>query len=321
MTATTSMTDATMARARAGSGPLVSVIIPAYNAEAFLADAIDSVLSQTYRNLEVIVVDDCSTDGTADVAARYGGAVTCVRHPVNMGPAAARNTGIERSRGELIGFNDADDLWEPDLLAKQVPLLLSAEDIVLVYGATEFHHLESGDKHLYAYMPIRDAVDVIERQTITTSIALLKRSALDRAGLFDDALPIGEDWDFFVRMACVGRLVGSKEVIGTVRRFNNDNRSNMSDQYFTTSNRLLDVYARRFADHPRCRDVVRRKREHVRLCYYIGTAEKARHAWADGRYLTSIWHRCKALIRHPSMLVQLVHRLSNTTPTDRLTRA
>ena len=112
--------------------PLVSVVIPAYNRAAYLAQAIDSVLAQTYTPLEIIVVDDGSTDDTAQLAASYLPRIQLIRQ-ANAGAAAARNSGIAQSHGELIALLDSDDRWLPDKLARQVPLFAD-QRVGLVHG-------------------------------------------------------------------------------------------------------------------------------------------------------------------------------------------
>ncbi|MFM6154726.1 MAG: glycosyltransferase family 2 protein, partial [Sphaerospermopsis kisseleviana] len=107
--------------------PLVSVIIPVYNGDRHLAQAIESVLNQTYQPFEVIVVDDGSTDNSANVACSYK-EVHYLYQP-NQGVAVARNTGISQARGEFIAFLDQDDLWTPDKLTVQVDYLLKHENI------------------------------------------------------------------------------------------------------------------------------------------------------------------------------------------------
>ena len=95
---------------------LVSVVIPAYNVSKFIDTAISSVLNQTYRNIEIIVVDDCSTDGTANEIIKFKDKVRFLRHEINQGAAAARNTGVNVCRGELVAFLDGDDKWAPGKL-------------------------------------------------------------------------------------------------------------------------------------------------------------------------------------------------------------
>src|ERR1044071_9784434 len=117
------------------ASPTVSVVIPAYNAERYLGEAIESVLAQTYAPLETIVVDDGSSDGTAAVARSHPG-VTLISQE-NAGPAAARNRGFAASRGELIAFHDADDLMTPDKLAVQVGEMLAKPAIGCVLAEQE----------------------------------------------------------------------------------------------------------------------------------------------------------------------------------------
>ena len=115
--------------------PLVSVVIPSYNAAATLPATLDSVLAQTYRNIETIVVDDGSTDATADVLARYAGRVRAIRQ-ANGGLAAARNAGWAAASGEFIALLDADDLCEPERIGAQVQFMTARPDVVL--SGTEF---------------------------------------------------------------------------------------------------------------------------------------------------------------------------------------
>src|SRR6476469_5199531 len=120
---------------RAVSRPLVSVVIPAFDAERFLGEAIESVLAQTYAPVETIVVDDGSSDGTVAVASAYA-EVTVVEQP-NGGPAAARNRGFAASRGELIAFHDSDDAMTPDKLEVQAGLLIDRPEVGCVLAEQE----------------------------------------------------------------------------------------------------------------------------------------------------------------------------------------
>ena len=115
------------------SRPMVTVIIPVYNGEEYLAEDIESVLGQTYHPLEIIVVDDGSTDDTATVASRFKELVRYIYQP-NSGPAAARNRGLKMARGEVIGFVDADDLWVENKLDLQLGLLADNPSVQIVIG-------------------------------------------------------------------------------------------------------------------------------------------------------------------------------------------
>jgi teichuronic acid biosynthesis glycosyltransferase TuaG len=121
--------------------PLVSIIIPLYNGERFIAQTIESVLAQTYRNIEVIVVDDASTDGGCDIVRRYStedSRLRLIPSETNFGgPARPRNIGIEASRGEFITFVDADDVWKPHKLQTQLDFFSQYPDIDMVYSPAE----------------------------------------------------------------------------------------------------------------------------------------------------------------------------------------
>lgn len=113
--------------------PLVSVIMPAYNARPYIAEAMQSVLSQDYPNIELIVVDDGSVDGSAECAKMFGDRVKVIRQ-ANAGVAAARNKGLDEAKGELIAFLDADDVWLPGKISAQVEYLRQHPETAVVYG-------------------------------------------------------------------------------------------------------------------------------------------------------------------------------------------
>src|SRR5262249_26420702 len=112
--------------------PLVSVLMPVYNREAYLAGAIESILAQTYRPLEIIVVDDGSTDASAAIAQRY--AEVRYAYQPHAGIAAARNRTLSLARGEYLAFLDSDDLWEPSTLDRQMAVMLSAPELGMLFG-------------------------------------------------------------------------------------------------------------------------------------------------------------------------------------------
>jgi glycosyltransferase involved in cell wall biosynthesis len=183
--------------------PLVSVVVPAYNAARFLAAAIDSVLAQTYREVELILVDDGSTDETPAVARSYGQRLRYLRQ-ANARQAAARNRGIAEARGELIAFLDADDVWREDKLEKQVALIERTPGLGLVYSSLE-HIGADGAPCGGARARLRGAalagILLGETDGICGSTPLVPRSVLDRVGVFDVDLPPCEDTDLFWRIA------------------------------------------------------------------------------------------------------------------------
>lgn len=181
----------------------VSVIIPNYNYAEYVGEAIQSVLAQTYRNIEIIVVNNGSTDNSMDVLHSFGDKVVVIDQP-NLGQSGARNTGLKKSTGELIAFLDADDLWEPTKLEKQIGLLHSGTH--LIYAGLSRFDSQSG-AILSTNLPIYSgncAPRFLENPGAAVvlggeSTALFTRELLSKVGLFDTSLNISAGWDFFRR--------------------------------------------------------------------------------------------------------------------------
>ena len=178
---------------------LISVIIPAYNAARFIALAIDSVLAQPHRPMEILVIDDGSTDRTAEIADRYGPPVRCLRQ-ANAGPPAARNRGLAEARGELIAFLDADDVFEPDCLRLQCEKLAAhpATDIVVGRRTREDVRTAADGTLAFTLHPDQDEV------ALSLGATLIRRAAFDRIGRFDETLRHCDDWDWFMRVREAG---------------------------------------------------------------------------------------------------------------------
>jgi glycosyltransferase involved in cell wall biosynthesis len=181
--------------------PNVSVIIPAYNAEAFIADTVQSVLNQTYQDLEVIVVDDGSQDGTVAALEPFGTRVQ-VHRQANGGVARARNTGVSLASGEFIAFLDADDLWLPRKLERQ--LAFSAAPMTFT---DRFNIGARGDlPEIQSEVTPMHGGDVFvallrEGNFITNTSVVMRRTLFDRMGGFYTGLNGTEDWDLWIRIA------------------------------------------------------------------------------------------------------------------------
>ena len=185
--------------------PTVSVIITTYNYGRFIAGAINSVLGQTRRPDEIIVVDDGSTDDTAAQVAAYADQGVRYIRQANSGPGAARNTGIRAGQGALIAFLDADDRWLPDKLARQIAHLHAYPAAGLVTGS-EWQVFESGQPPLYVRRPPVGAARLypqilMENSIGNPSLTLVRRVCFDRVGMFDAGIPLGQDWDMWIRIA------------------------------------------------------------------------------------------------------------------------
>lgn len=206
--------SASTARARE---PLVSVVIPAYNCADFIGDALDSILHQEYPALEVFVVDDGSTDGTCDVVARRGSAVTLIRQP-NAGAAVARNEGMQRARGEYVAFLDADDLWLPGKLRLQVKHLERHADVGMCCTRWHLLHPDSAGHYHFEHAPVPESAPVDPKFAgwvycellldceVWTSTVLMRRELTARVGGFDVKLRRGQDYDYWLRASRMARI-------------------------------------------------------------------------------------------------------------------
>lgn len=183
--------------------PLVTAIIPAYNAQNHLGDAIRSVLDQTYRNTECLVIDDGSTDRTADVVAMFGRAVRYIRKP-NGGVASARNRGVAEAVGSLVAFLDADDVWVPEKLELQVALLGRRPDVGLIYsGLFVVDERLRRVRELVTHSPeeaVQNAL-LLQSSTLTSQTAVMPIDVFRDVGGFDERLSTSADTDLACRIA------------------------------------------------------------------------------------------------------------------------
>src|SRR5712692_4558912 len=184
--------------------PRVSAIIPAYNGEAFVADAIESVLAQTISVDEIVVIDDGSTDGTAEVAQRYASrGVRCIRQE-NRGLSAARNRGIAETSGELVAFLDCDDTWLPGKTALQTEHLMARPQVGLVAGHIWWWDPQSNRRWLQRFDDAPGARlwrELMIRNCVgNASGVMVRRRTLEEVGGFDPKQIWAEDWEMWMRV-------------------------------------------------------------------------------------------------------------------------
>jgi len=183
---------------------LVSVIVPSYNMAEFLPDAVESALAQSYANLEVLIVDDGSTDHTPEVVRRWqGDSRVHVHRQANGGLSHARNQGIAHTRGALIALLDADDVWEPGKLARQVALFQDRPEVGVVYSG--YRRMDRDGRPLPTALPRmhRGWVSgaLLIENFVPASSAVVRRECFQRCGEFDVALKTGEDYDMWLRLS------------------------------------------------------------------------------------------------------------------------
>ena len=189
--------------------PKVSVIIPTYNRQGFISDTIKSVLAQTYRDFEIVVVDDGSTDNTKKELEQFGSRIKVVEQP-NSERAVSRNNGVGNSSGEYIAFLDSDDLWTQDKLENQVSLMDSNPEVVLTYGQC-LRINGHGEKVNHAKRQLRGAngnvfEDLLMRNFIASPTPLLRREHFEQTSGFQTKYIPYEDWEFWLRFSLLGKF-------------------------------------------------------------------------------------------------------------------
>jgi glycosyltransferase involved in cell wall biosynthesis len=223
------------------TAPQVSVVIPTFNSARLVREAIDSVLGQTYRDFEIIVVDDGSDDDTSSVVAQFGSNVNYFKQ-TNQGAGAARNQGIAMSRGKHIAFLDADDLWAPEKLAEQIPVIEQDSSVGLVYSDWAITSPGGGTKasQLKDLKPQSGNVfdGLVQCGFILTSGAVVRRTCLDDVGDFDNTLSIAQDYDLWLRISYRWKI----ELVNKVLVTKKDRDGNLSSNLIRTANERIALF-------------------------------------------------------------------------------
>jgi glycosyltransferase involved in cell wall biosynthesis len=192
----------------------ISVIMPLYNAQAYVSAAIDSILAQTLPPAEIVVVDDESTDRSAEMVASYGPPVSLLRQ-AHAVPASGLNRGIAATSGDAIAFLDADDLWVKDKLEMQVEVLAAKPEIDAVFGLIQqFGAADTEDRFQIPREPQRG---------VSRIGALIRRAAFDRLGPFDPSLRVAEFVPWYARAAALGLRTAMIDRVVAYRRIHADN--------------------------------------------------------------------------------------------------
>ncbi len=208
----------------ASGNPVVSILTPAYNSAAFIAETIESVLQQTWSDFELLIIDDGSTDGTMDVvqSAARGDSRVKTFGSAHGGPAVARNEGLKHARGQFFALLDSDDVWDPRYLSEQLSLLRWYPEVSIVSAnvvnrggaldGTPFWPITSGTHELAPDEPI-------ERENAVCVFAMFRRAVVERIGGFDAAYTGNEDYEFWLRAMNAGfRVLQNRALLGRYRR-------------------------------------------------------------------------------------------------------
>lgn len=258
---------------------LVSVIVPAYNAEPFLADAVRSALAQTWGNVEVIIIDDGSTDGTGAIADGLAARDRRVRvvHCRNGGLSSARNVGLSVAKGEFVCFLDADDMFLPEKIERQAAFLAVFPGCDLVYSD---HYV--GDSTLTPMLlacrrppfPIEEILTF--RNWFAPISPLLRSSFAERIGGFDETLRGSEDWDYWIRASQCGVLSYLPGPVGVYRTHPAQMTTNWA-RMRTCIQKVITKHRARGSE----------SWENSRATTSMLTAK---HEWASGRYVETAWN-------------------------------
>ncbi|MDD5680054.1 MAG: glycosyltransferase [Candidatus Omnitrophica bacterium] len=184
----------------------ISVIIPTYNRANYICNAIDSVLAQTYKDFEIIVVDDGSTDNTKEILTTYGGSAKYI-YQQNQGVSSARNRGIKEAIGEYVAFLDSDDEWDERKLEKQVKLFEKEPSVYLQYCYARFVNVQEKRDFIMPEYVTRTFEDLVlshyknKNADLPTSTVMIRKLCFDQIGCFDENLPCIEDYELWLRIA------------------------------------------------------------------------------------------------------------------------
>jgi glycosyltransferase involved in cell wall biosynthesis len=199
----------------------VSVLLPTYNRAHYIAEAIQSTLDQTYADFEIVVVDDGSTDNSAEVVQRFTDPRVRFIRQENRGISGALNTAFRESRGRYVAILNSDDIWLPDLLAEEVPVLQARPDVGLIYARCQAMDLSRRPLARTTGVPARYPGEMFKSllygDHVCTIAALIRREHLEQAGLWDESLIANEDWDMWLRLALVCRFYFIDKILARFR--------------------------------------------------------------------------------------------------------
>ncbi len=211
--------------------PLVSVIIPTYNQEKYIKKTLESVLSQTFKSIEIIVVDDGSTDETAEIVNSFNEPRIIYIWQKNKGPAAARNTGIKRAQGKYIAFLDADDLWLREKLERQINFMEKNSEIGLLgTGCYEINH--KGEMMSKKIFPTKNKIlkkILIRYNPFIQSSIMLKKEIFDKKEGYNESFPQSEDYELWLRIAKNYKIANLPEYL-VMKRYYKESLSPTKDK-------------------------------------------------------------------------------------------
>lgn len=296
--------------------PKVSVIIPVYNGEKYIRHAIQSVIDQTYPNLEILVVDDGSIDGTKDVVTNSFPSILYLRQE-NKGAAAARNLGIKKSTGEYIAFLDSDDVWLPQKVARQMEAI--AKNPAIKISHTNIKIKVDGQMRDTAYPVSHQEGRIFENLLLHTgsvvcSTLLIKKECFEKVGYFDEELRTAEDVHLFLRLAYYYDFHFLNDPL-TIKVHHDANLTNPNNVYFGFGTLLsLEKIEQLFPEYSRKTSEVMRRafflRARLRASAYAQQGDKknaflflmkALNYQRSPHNLLSVFYQMMKIFLHPAL--------------------
>ena len=304
--------------------PLVSVIIPAFNAQELIGETIDSILAQTYENLEIIVVDDGSTDRTSDVVSGYGGRVSYYYQNNSGGCAVPRNTGISHSSGEFLCFLDADDLMVPERIASQIEFMERYPEVGLVFcnyrnfneqGPFVQSHFETCPRLFPQLISkkeivLENACALLSQENFgITGSFLMRRDLLELETGFEPALRACEDYHFYFRLSRHTH-VGVINNVGMLRRVHGNNMSGDPTKMHTEGIRCITLLLDGEKDPKICVELTSKLANlHLSLAYHYRENMFYRDAFRE--YIMGLYLRPFNIAAYKALIKLAIMSLSN----------
>jgi glycosyltransferase involved in cell wall biosynthesis len=304
--------------------PKVSVITAAYNHVAFIRQSIESALSQTYRDFEHIVVDDGTTDGTAEVLHTFGNQIKYIRQD-NRGAHAAINTGIRASTGEYIAILDSDDAWLPQKLERQMAAFDERPDAGMVYSQARIMYKDGDiDPNLIIgepLDPVRPFEGLLINNRIPALTALIKRSCLDDVGSFLENLKGVADWELWLRISSRWPIAFVPEPLAIYRVHGRNTYHQLVQSGHLIRERLLvlkDIRAAAFGDPHE----TRQKRRTLEVMYTFTALGQAYVLGCRRHYLKAVNYLWFALRNRPALVwdIPAAFKLVQSVSPDRKPR-
>jgi len=281
--------------------PLVSVIVPCFNAQRFIVETLDSIFHQTYTNIEVIVIDDGSIDATIELISRYKCTSKAKLHLYmqgHCGPSAARNKGIWSAEGDFIAFLDADDYWMPRKLEMQLPLMTQSKDCVFSHSPEQVvdeKGQQVGLSQRKLAVPDSYLESLLVVNCVSTSTVVARTTAVKSVGGFDSSFRTCEDWDLWIRLAQLGSIAYLDEPM-TAYRLHSANTHADIDQMRKDINHFYTKHSAIIPDVGTSHKLTKigRNLSHSNLSYGY---------WERGKNIQAAYEACRAIVMRPLNLV------------------